>query len=182
MKVFLISLLGAMITILLVGSFESVIADHSLTGKGFFKDEDNVNLISTKDPNSEYHIHIQVEIRNTEGQLINVAENDRGLYIPHEIAYHTFNKLLGKKEIVIIDNIKYEKVQFTDTPNITQLIDAYTESAEYYPIGFWVVQLCGEVDGHEYKCLPVFQTNTAVEWVSNSDIIKNQWTILREIS
>ena len=44
-----LSLFGAILITLLIGSTQSVSADHSLDGKGIFKDENSINLVSTKD-------------------------------------------------------------------------------------------------------------------------------------
>ena len=84
MKIFTISLLSVIFVTLLVGSIESVIADHiTEAGQGIFKDENNVNLTSNKD--SKYLIHLQVEVRNTQNQLISISEATQGMYIPHKV-------------------------------------------------------------------------------------------------
>jgi len=43
-----------------------------------------------------------------------------GWVIPHKVTDHVFDTLMGEKEIVTIDNIKYEKVQYTFTPTLEQ--------------------------------------------------------------
>ena len=51
--------------------------------------------------------------------MISIIEsNVNGAYIPHKISDHVFDTLMGKKEIVTIDNIKYEKVQYTFIPTL----------------------------------------------------------------
>ena len=52
--------------------------------------------------------------------MISVAEGMHGFVIPHQITDHVFDTLMGKKEIVTIDNIKYEKVQYTFSPTLEQ--------------------------------------------------------------
>ena len=57
-------------------------------------------------------------LRDADGGLISVTESTNGYYIPHDITDQSFDKCFGadicKKEIVVIDNKKYEKIQFTD--------------------------------------------------------------------
>ncbi len=64
--------------------------------------------------NSEYQFHLQVSLRDADGMLISVTETTNGYYIPHNITDEAFDYNFGKKEIVVVDNIKYEKVQFTE--------------------------------------------------------------------
>ena len=60
MKGFVILLLSAAFIGLLIGSIQFVSADHLLGGQGIFKDENRVNLVSTKD--SKYQIYLQVVV------------------------------------------------------------------------------------------------------------------------
>ena len=116
-KEFTILLLGVIFVTLIADSVQSIYADHILEdGKGIFKDQDHQNFAKTTDSNSKYQIHLQVEIRNAQGQLISIAETSHGSYIPEGISDLLFYEKLGKKEIVTIDNIKYEKVQYVDSP------------------------------------------------------------------
>ena len=69
-----------------------------------------LNTISTED--SKYQIYLTVVIRNAQGELIGITEATRGIHIAHEITDYVFNEKLGEKEVIMIDNIKYEKVQF----------------------------------------------------------------------
>ena len=104
-------------TALIIGSVQYVAADHLEPGKGIFADEGVAYIIETK--GSPYQVYLQSVIRNGDGQLINVTESTAvGAYVPHEITDHTFNTFMGKKEIVTIGNIKYEKVQYTHTPSL----------------------------------------------------------------
>ena len=99
MKKFTMLLLGVIFVTLIAGSVQSVTADH------LFEDENVVNHVSTKD--SKYQIHVQVQVRNEQGQLVSISEGTHGKYIPLEITDYVFNEKLGKKEIVTVDNIKY---------------------------------------------------------------------------
>ena len=85
-KEFTILLLSVIFVTLIAGSVQSIYADHILEdGKGIFKDEDHQNF-TTIDSNSKYQIHLQVELRNAQGQLISIAETSHGNYIPEGIS------------------------------------------------------------------------------------------------
>jgi len=171
MKKFMMLLLGVFFVTLIAGSTQSVTADHLEPGQGIYKDENDVNYVSTKD--SKYQIHLQVEIRNAQGQLISMAETNHGNYIPEGISDLLFYEKLGKKEIVIIDNIKYEKVQYVDSPMKEDEVDY---------VSIWALMVCGEIYGHGHKCVSVFQASTAVGLITQTDVVTNQWTILRELN
>ena len=172
MKEFTILLLGVIFLALIAGSVQSIYADHILEdGKGIFKDEYYQNFAKTTNSNSKYQIHLQVEIRNVQGQLISIAETSHGNYIPEGISDLLFYEKLGKKEIVTIDNIKYEKVQYVDSP-----------SRDYDEVDYFLISalmLCGEIHGHDPKCMSVFQASTAAILVTQTDVVTNHWTILR---
>ena len=117
MKEFTALLLGVIFVALIAGSIQSISADHLEPGQGIFKDVGAVELVTTQGTN--YQVYLQTILRNGDDQLINITENTKtGAYIPHKITDHVFDTLMGKKEIVTIDNIKYEKVQYTFTPTL----------------------------------------------------------------
>ena len=118
LRVNLIFYLCSAVFVLIAGSIQSISADHE-SDEGIFKDKSEVNLVTTQDSN--YQVYLQAVLRNGDGQLINVTENTKtAAYIPHEITDYVFDTLMGEKEIVTIDNIKYEKVQYTFTPTLEQ--------------------------------------------------------------
>ena len=176
MKGFATSFLGVIFTVLLIGSVQSASADHLEPGKGIFKDKDGVNLIPAKD--SKYFTHVQVLVRDTHGQLVSVVESSYGFVIPHEITDHFFDTLKGKREIITIDSIKYEKLQFTGTVNTKSFMPRGSDTTFF---GAWRIQHCGEFVGHGSGCIPVFTTNTSNVSVTTKDIITNQWTIFKII-
>ena len=178
MKKFVIPLLGTIFVLLLTYSTESVAADHLLPGEGIWKDENHINLIPTKD--SKYHVHLQVEVRNVQGQLISISETTHVNYIPHEITDNTFDKMLGKKEIITIDNIKYEKIQYTGILDIEQLLPSARQPSHF--IGSWVINLCQVFDKHGYTCVTPWQANTDYVSLEEYDIVKNYWNVLRIIN
>ena len=207
---FLIPLLSVVFVILLTGSIQSISADHTEPGIGIFKDMTNVNIVenersSTLSENmegSKYKIFMHAIIRNVDGHLITTIENTAdGAYIPHKITDHVFDTLMGQKEIVVIDNIKYEKVQYIFTPTLIQRTigyypifseltvefkveeDVYTkmnEEKDNYSI--WKIHYCAEFDGHGYRCIPNFQVLMPTLTLEPSDTPIQQWTILRELS
>ena len=200
MKAFVIQLLSIIFVVLITGSIQSVTADHSEPDQGIFKNEPTLQeLEATK--NSNYQIHLQTVLRNGDGQLISVIEGTHGFVIPHQVSDHVFDTLMGKKEIVTIDNIKYEKVQYIFSPTLVQRTvevypifeeisieyeveeDTLTQMKEkikdYYR---WKLHYCTTFEGHEYSCIPVFQAFTVVELVTQTDVVIHQWTILRELN
>jgi len=100
-------LLSVIFVVLLVGSVQSISADHE-SGEGIFKDKSEVNLADTK--NTNYQVYVQVVHRNVDGQLISIIESTANAgHISHKITDDIFDMLLGKKEIVTIDNISMKK-------------------------------------------------------------------------
>jgi len=198
MKVFLIQLLSITFVLLIVGSIQSVTADHLEPGQGIFKDEIAVESTPTNDSN--YQIYLQTVLRNEDGQLINVAEGMYGFVIQHQVTDHVFDTLMGKKEIITIDNIKYEKVQYTFSPTLEQRTVKHYTIFEEIPIKYdldkntlalmkelrdyhsWKIHYCATLEGHGYACIPVFQTFVDVRLVTPADVVTHQWTILRVLN
>lgn len=177
MKGFAIPLLSVIFVTLIVGSTESVVADHiSLGGQGIFQDENNVNIAPSKD--SKYLIHLQVIVRD-QGQLVSVSEAKHGDFIPHEVTDYVFDTLLGKKEIIMIDKIRYEKVEHTIS-NVATNVPIHDQ------LSFWSIEFCLKTkehsDANQRACIPVFQTITPHISLGENDIFTLHWTILREIN
>jgi hypothetical protein len=200
MKAFVIQLLSIIFVTLIAGSIQSVTADHLEPGIGIFKDKTEVELVTAQDSN--YQVYLQTVLRNGDGQLISVTEGGiRGYVVPHKVTDHIFDTLMGKKEIVTIDNIKYEKVQYTFSPTVEQrtekiypifeeihieyvveedaLAQMKEEIRNYYR---WQIHYCATFEGHAYTCIPVFQTFAVVELVTYTDVVTHQWTILRVLN
>jgi len=198
MKVFLIQLLSITFVLLITGSIQSVTADHLEPGQGIFKNEREIKAVPIQDSN--YQIYLQTVLRNVDGQMISVAEGMHGFVIPHQVTDHVFDTLMGKKEIVTIDNIKYEKVQYTFSPTLEQRTIKYYPIFEEIPIKYeldkntlalmkelreyysWKIHYCATFEGHGYVCIPVFQNFVAVELVTPTDVVTLQWTILRVLN
>ena len=200
MKAFVIQLLSITFVLLITGSIQSVTADHLEPGIGIFKDKTEVKLVTAQDSN--YQVYLQTVLRNGDGQLISVTEGGiRGYVVPHKVTDHIFDTLMGKKEIVTIDNIKYEKVQYTFSPTVEQRTEKIYPIFEEIHIEYvvegdalvqmkedimdhyrWVIHYCAIFKGHEYTCIPVFQAFTVVELVTHTDVVTHQWTILRVLN
>jgi len=203
MKWLVMPLLGVVFVVLLAGSVQSISADHE-SDEGIFKDKSEVNLVTTQD--SDYQVYLQAVLRNGDGQLINVTENTKtAAYIPHEIADYVFDTLMGEKEIITIDNIKYEKVQYTFSPTLEQRWMGMYPILEQIKINIkvegdaaaqinkkikdhnvWKIHYCADFAniGHPggIQCIPVFQVLVPTMTLEPSDVVTHQWTILRELN
>ena len=187
-------LLNTILTLFIAGSAQSISADHLKSdGKGIFTDQNDVNLVSEKD--SKYNVHLQVVVRNAQGQLISVLESSGGQYLPHELTDSLFDQRLGEKEIITIDGVKYEKVRITDTPTINQrlvglypiLTDTPMEiniqtSKQQEWLAAWKIHYCADFVEHGIQCVPIFQTLAPTAALTENDTVVNQWTILREMN
>ena len=196
----MVLLLSVIVVTLIAGSVQSVAADHLEPGQGIFKDMSEVVLVESKD--TKYQAYLQVVIRNGDGQLVNVTENTRiGAFLDHNLTDQIFDTLMGKKEIVTIDNIKYEKIQYILSPTLEERTIGYypifSELTVQFSVGeniykkmneekknysMWKIHYCAEFDGHGYRCIPVFQVLMPTLTLEPSDTPTQQWTILREIS
>ena len=202
MKWLVMPLLGVIFVALIACSIQSISADHE-SGQGIFKTENEVELVTTQD--SDYKVYLQAVLRNGDGQLINVTENTKtGAYIPHEISDYVFDTLMGEKEIITIDNIKYEKAQYTFSPTLEQrwmatypifeqpiikynmvgdaLVQMNEQNKDY---SLWKIHYCVDFSniGHDgLQCVPVFQALIPTITLEPGDVITHHWTILRELN
>ena len=201
MKGFTIALVGIIFVVLIACSVQSISADHTEPGKGVYVNENKVDITSTQ--NSNYKIYLQTVLRNADGELINVTEStENGAYIPHKISDDAFDTLMGKKEIVTIDNIKYEKVQYTFTPTLVQrwtaIYPLFSEVVIEFKVeedarmdmnsyvkdySIWKLQHCADWgDDHGLSCIPLFQVLVPTITLEPDDVITLNWTILRELN
>ena len=203
MKWLAMPLLGVIFVVLLSGSVQSISADHLESSQGIFKDRSEVDLVTTH--NSDYQVNLQAVLRNGDNQLINVTETTAtGAYIPHEISDYVFDTLMGEKEIITIDNIKYEKVQYTFSPTLEQRWLGMYPIFEEVPIkikveglaedevfnvtkdhALWKIHYCADFSsiGHDgLQCIPIFQVLVPTITLEPGDVITHHWTILRELN
>jgi len=198
-KEFVILLLGFTFVTLIACPVQFVAADHLKPGIGIYKDETHVNLISVRD--TKYQLYLQVEVRNAQGQLVGIFEGTHGNIIPHKITDLTFDEKLGEKEIITIDNIKYEKVQYIFSPTLEQRWTGFYPIFSEIPLEFkyeegvvakmnkkiknysiWKIHYCAAFEGHGYTCIPVFQALVPTMTLEPDDVVTQQWTILREMN
>ena len=172
MKKLTVVLISVIFTTLIIGSIQLISADHLEPGLGIFKNEKEINTISTED--SKYQIYLTVVIRNAQGELIGITEATRGIHIAHEITDYVFNEKLGEKEVIMIDNIKYEKVQFVVSHDFLEHQSSF--------LAMWHFPICGEIGGHLDVCVRIFQAKTASVYIEDDDDVKNHWTVLREMN
>ena len=203
MKKFTMWLLSAIFVALIACSIQSVSADHE-TDKGIFKDKSDVSLVTTQD--SDYQVYVQLVHRNGDGQLISIIESTANAgHISHKLTDDIFDTLMGKKEIVTIDNIKYEKVRYTFSPTLEQrwmgmypilgnpiTININVEGDAAAQINkkikdhnVWKIHYCADFAniGHDgLQCIPVFQVLVPNITLEPSDVVTHQWTILRAMN
>ena len=208
MKKLTIAGLSVIFVTLIACSVQSISADHE-SGNGIFKDRSEVNLTIHSPDNtiqsSDYKIYLQAIIRNGDDQLINVTEStEAGSHVPHKITDYVFDTLMGEKEIVTIDNIRYEKVQYTFSPTLEQRWIGMYPIFEQVPIeikveglakgeifsvikdhSIWKIHYCADFSsiGHDgIQCIPIFQVLVPNITLESSDVIIHHWTILRELN
>ena len=200
MKKFTIQLLSVIFVTLIAGSVQYVAADHLEPSQGIYKDEVEINTVVTNDSN--YQIYLQTVLRNVDGQLISVVESTAiGAYVPHKITDHVFDTLMGEKEIITIDNIKYEKVQYTYTPTLENRFvllypifseisfnlqisadDVATMHSKNIDHTRWQIHYCATIKGHGDECIPIFQVLVPTMTLEPQDVVTKQWTILRAMN
>ena len=224
MKKLTILLFGAVCFALITGYIGSVSADHDDGSGGIFHSMDEVsfqqsfvgkahgNVLESFScgwtnfepefcSESKYKIHLQTVIRNGDGHLINVNESTSTMYIPHKKTDEIFDQVFPKKEIVTVDDIKYEKAQFSYTPDLEQryisLYPIYSELNARLQIEFsaesvtkmheenkihtnWKLHYCNDFgEEHGMQCVAVFFCLVPTITLEPSDTVTQQWTILR---
>ena len=179
MKVLVILLVGIIVLASAAISIQSIYADHEQkNGEGIFKDENRFNIVRLGDGDSKYQIHLLIEVRTTDGQLISVSEASHSeiKYLDHETTIKITERL-GEKEIITVDGTKFQKIQYVQPLDTEQLMSG-KEIAQF--TGLWRLQACGEVEGHGYTCVPIFQATSSSVFITPDNVVTNQWTILSE--
>jgi hypothetical protein len=191
MKGFVVPLLGFIFVALITSYIPFSAGDASADTMVVSEDKDKLNNIPTHD--SKYKIYLHVLIRNAQGELIGIADTGEKSrlvsgpqYLPHEITDDIFDMLNVKKEIITVDNIKYEKIQISDSYEQTMTTTTYFnqnlfEMNDREPSATWMLTVCGElVKKLGYECVNIFQCYTSLVYLEVGDIITSHWTILRE--
>ena len=161
-------MLGTIFVTLIVSSFQSLAAQN----------ENDVM-------NSEYKIHLQIVVRDTNEQLVSVIESTNtkifptylpdGTLVEGFIDYMFDRELQNDYQVTTIDGTKYEKVGWT------------THIQETDP-GLTVVStkafdLCASIDGYGEgeTCIPSFWAKTDQIYLDAGFTQINKWTVLRVI-
>jgi len=150
-------------TVLIAGSIQNVLAE-------------NIGDMFKPAPirNSEYQFHLQLEYRDADGRLISVTETTNGYYIPHDITDDAFDTRFGKKEIVVVDNIKYEKVQYHQKSIVGFDQIFMTVGIPYPEVSY----------GSETVIIDesIFGALIPLAYLEEGDTVNAQWTIFREFN
>ena len=164
MKNFSKAMLSIIFTALIVGSVQPVLADEMA---------DLFKPVPIR--NSEYQFHLQVVVRDSHGQLVSVTESTNGYYVPHDVTDEAFDRNFGKKEIVTVDYIKYEKVQ-------------YIVKDRHYRVPmklmFFIPAVIEVSYGAETVTVEafIFQAFVPLVYLEDDDVVDTQWTIFRKLN
>ena len=123
---------------------------------------------------AEYQFHLQMILRDSDGRLISVTESTNGYYIPHAVTDEAFDIHFGKKEIVTIDNIKYEKVQYREKYSLDLP----------FKLMFFIPAILEISYGQETVMVDanIFQAFVPLVHLAEDDEINTQWTIFRKLN
>ena len=169
-------MLIAIFTALIAGSIQDVLAENIT---------DTLKPVPIK--NSEYQFHLQVALRDANGMLISVTETTNGYYIPHKITNEAFDYHFGKKEIVVVDNIKYEKVQYREKYSLDLPLDVWNEDRDQLLVPkitkfmIFIPAILEASYGSETKIVDayIFQAFIPLVYLAEGDEVNTQWTIFR---
>ena len=150
-------------TALIAGSIQDILADK-------LSDEYKPVLLK----NSEYLVHLQVVLRDAGGGLISVTESTNGYYVPHDVTDEAFDHNFGEKEIVTVDNIMYEKVQFTEKYSL----DLPEKLMFFIPAVIEVSYGLETVIVDAY----IFQAFVPLVYLEEDNVINTQWTIFKKLN
>ena len=151
------------------------------------------NRFVDPESNSNYQVYLQVVIRDADGQLLSVSEETiswivtatfpDGVVIPGLVDMMMDRGIVGEKVIVIIDNVKYEKLQWKDDIIIDDDRLVGLGAAKVGMFGGTVWKFCGDFK-QEYGnlCIPLFEGRTPQIHITEGDVITNQWTVLRPMN
>ena len=164
MKKFAMVMLGAIFITLIVSSFQSLAAQN----------ENDVM-------NSEYKIHLQVIVRDTNEQLVSVIESTNtkifptylpdGKLVEGFIDYMFDRELQNDYQVITIDGTKYEKVVWTTPIQETDpgMIVITTSQLD----------ICGTFEVYGKMCIP--SLGASFSWIDLdlSFTTIDKWTVLR---
>ena len=163
MKIFLKVMLGCVFTVLIACSVQPVLA-YDVT--------DMFKPVPIK--GSEYQFHLQVILRDSDGRLMSVTESTNGYYIPHAVTDEAFDIHFGKKEIVTVDNIKYEKVQYREKYSLDLPLKLMFFIPAVLEVSYGPETVIADAN--------IFQALVPLVYLADDDEINTQWTIFRKLN
>ncbi len=163
MKNFLKVILGCVFTVLIACSVQPVLA-QDIT--------DILKPVPIKD--AEYQFHLQIILRDLDGRLISVTESTNGYYIPHDVTDEAFDIHFGKKEIVTVDNIKYEKVQYSEKYSLDLPLKLMFFISAVLEVSYGPEIVIADAN--------IFQAFVPLIYLADDDEINTQWTIFRKLN
>ena len=126
----------------------------------------------------EYKAYLQTVVRDRNNQLVSVTESINIWKVPtflpdnepsplwmDSVFYYTLNE---NYQTVIIDGIKYEKVEYFATFESSRA-DSY----------LW---LCADIQMYGNLCMKVFYARSPMVFLEDGNILTEKWTILSHIS
>jgi hypothetical protein len=143
----------------------------------------------------EYEVHVQIVIRDKNNQLVAVAESTsvehfqtylpNGDQVPQWIDM-TFDRILMENyQSVIINDEKYEKVQFS----LSSLYEKYRldhfshiPTGTELPVSDQFLKLCNVLQVHGHTCITSFVAKAPMYFLQEDYVMTQQWTLLRIIS
>ena len=182
-------MLSAIIITLIFSSTQTIIADDNPNVKTHTLDPD-INL--------RYEVYLQTTVRDAQGQLLSVSESiigwvtittfPDGKSMP-DLVEQVFNhNILDEKEVVTIDNVKYEKIQFFNELvvdhnkllNVNPATNLYTGGKIGTSSGS-VYNICMDFNeiGYGHLCGPFVAAGMPLIHLAEGNILTDQWTILR---
>ena len=177
MKKFIVILLSV-IFVLVTGSIHYISADDSTDSEDTSMGKSDVATLTTS-KDGKYKMHVQVAVRNAQGQLTAVTEGTFGAYLEHEVTDKHFDNLFGEKEIVTVNDVKYEKVEFGQSFEGKSYADVWVGTG-----GLWLVQVCGGPNNEflGIDCANIFQMRTNQVVIEPDDVIYTNWNVLRAMN
>ena len=124
---------------------------------------------------AEYQFHLQMVLRDSDGRLISVTESTNGYYIPHDVTDEAFDRDFGKKEIITVDDIKYEKAQ-------------YIVKDRHYKVPYKLMFFIPAIIEVSYRSETIiveafiFQAFVPLVYLEEDDVVDTQWTIFRKLN
>ena len=155
--------LGCIFTVLITCYVQPVLAQDVV---------DILKPVPIKD--AEYQFHLQIVLRDSDGILISITESTNGYYIPHTVTDEAFDIHFGKKEIVTVDNIKYEKVQYREKYSLDLPLKFMFFISAVLEVSYGPEIVIADAN--------IFQAFVPLIYLADDDEINTQWTIFRKLN